>query len=199
MTSIKALCKHGIILQNGLIIDQGDIDPIVTHYLRGDSIINNYKKWEQPSIGQKGFHLLEIGIRKKGGEFNDVMRVDHDLELIIRYKLDLPISPFWITLHLKNEQGEKIFSFGGGGRCYDKTHNKGEYVQTCIIPKNFLNWGNYSIDFMAFKQENHIEAIGVENDIISFTLANKLLEIGSYMGREPGDVTPKFEFYEHTI
>ena len=37
MTSIKSLCKHGIILQNGMILDQGDIDPIVTRYLRGNN------------------------------------------------------------------------------------------------------------------------------------------------------------------
>ena len=30
MTSIKSLCKRGILLQNGMLIDDGDIDTIVT-------------------------------------------------------------------------------------------------------------------------------------------------------------------------
>ena len=199
MTSIKALCKHGIILQNGHLIDQGDIDPIVTHYLRGDSRIDNYKTWEYPTIGNNGFHLLEMGVRRRGGTYNDVMRMDDELEIFICYKLDRPINDFWITLHMKNDQGVRMFSFGGGERCYEKAHDKGLYEQKCFIPKDFLNWGNYSIDFLAFQRDRHIENIGFESDIVSFTVANKQIAIGGYMGREPGDITPKFVFEEHKI
>ena len=199
MTSIKALCKHGILLKNGQIIDCGDIDPIVTHYLRGDSAVDNYKIWEKPVIGTKGFHLLEIGIRKRGGTFSDVMKMEDELELYMRYGLDRSIDVFWITLHLKNEQGERLFSFSGGERCYEKYHEKGEYIQTCIIPSDFLNWGNFSIDFMAFQQEREIEDLAFENDLISFTIANKAVALGGYMGKEPGDITPKFVFIEKKV
>lgn len=199
MTSIKSLCKHGIILQNGQILDMGDIDPIVTRYLKGDSSIENHKKWEKDFIGINGFQLLEIGIRKSGGDVSDVMRMDDELELFIRYRLTRPVSSFWITLHMKNEEGNKIFSFSGGGRCYDKRHEAGEYFQTCIIPSNFLNWGNYSIDFMALEQERNLADMADESDIISFTVTNRAIALGGYMGREPGYVTPKFEFTEKKV
>ena len=153
MTSIKALCKRGVILKNGMLVDDGPVDTVVTHYLRGDSKVDNYKCWENSEISKEGFELLEIGVRRKGGDYNDVMRMDHELELIIRYRLNRPIDSFWITMHMKNEQGNKIFSFSGAGRCYDKHHDSGEYLQKCTIPANFLNWGNYAIDFMAIKQE----------------------------------------------
>ena len=199
MTAVKSLCKTGFILQNGQIIDTGDVDGIVTHYLRGDNEIGNYKIWETPIINKDGFELIEIGVRRKGSSFDDVMRMDQDLEIIIRYRLSRPIDSFWITMHMKNEQGEKIFSFSGGERCYDKHHEAGEYEQTCIIPANFLNWGNYAIDFMAFQQINSIECLANEQDLISFTIANRQIAIGGYMGREPGDVTPKFEFVEKKL
>ncbi len=197
MTSIKALCKHGIILQNGLIIDQGDIDPIVSHYLRGDNAVENYKTWNSPVIRKEGFELLEIGIRKRGGSYSDVMRMDHELELIIRYRLTQTMENFWITLHMKNEQGNKIFSFSGAGRCYDKQHDAGQYVQTCIIPANFLNWGNYAIDLMALKVDGSFRGpVANERDILSFTVSNRSVGIGGYMGKEPGDITPEFSFIE---
>ena len=199
MTSIKALCKRGVILKNGMLVDDGPVDTVVTHYLRGDSKVDNYKCWENSEISKEGFELLEIGVRKKGGDYNDVMRMDHDLELIIRYRLNRPIDSFWITMHMKNEQGNKIFSFSGGGRCYDKHHDSGEYLQKCTIPANFLNWGNYAIDFMAIKQENTIEFMAEEYDLVSFTLANRQVAIGGYMGKEPGDVTPKFDFVEEKV
>ena len=199
MTSIKALCKRGIILQNGMLVDDGEIDPIVTHYLRGDSDIANHKVWDQPEVGDEGFELLEIGVRKKNGDYNDVMRMDQELEVVIRYRLTRMIDNFWITMHMKNEQGNKIFSFGGGGRCYDKHHEAGEYLQTCTIPANFLNWGNYAIDLMVFQKTNKIRGLADEHDIVSFTVANRQIAIGGYMGKEPGDVTPKFDFVESKL
>ena len=199
MTSIKALCKRGIILKNGMLVDDGEVDTIVTHYLRGDNEVDNYKSWAVPEIKNGGFELLEIGMRKKGGGYNDVMRMDQEIELVIRYRLNKPIDSFWITLHMKNEQGNKVFSFSGGGRCYDKHHEPGEYLQTCTIPSNFLNWGNYAIDFMAFQQVNNIDCLADEHDIISFTLTNRQVAIGGYMGKEPGDVTPKFDFVEEKL
>lgn len=199
MTSVKALCNRGVILQNGMLVDDGDVDTIVTHYLRGDNDVDNYKTWDVPNIKGNGFELLEIGIRRKNGDFTDVMRMDHELELLMRYKLTSVKENFWITLHMKNEQGNKIFSFSGFDRCYEHHHEPGEYEQTCIIPANFLNWGNYAIDFMAFNQINNIELIAAESDLISFSIANQQIAIGGYMGKEPGDVTPVFDFKEKRL
>ena len=199
MTSVKALCQRAVILKNGLLVDDGDVDTIVTHYLRGDSDVGNHKRWETPTIGKEGFHLLEFGIRRKGVDYDDVMRMDQELELVIRYRLDRPMDKFWITLHMKNEQGNKIFSFGGGGRCYDKHHEAGEYEQIGHIPANFLNWGSYAIDLMAFEQVGNIMVIANESDLISFTISNRQVALGGYMGKEPGDVTPRFEFEEKQL
>lgn len=199
MTSIKSLCRRGVILKNGMLVDDGDIDTVVTHYLRGDSRIDNYKSWDVPEIKSGGVELMEIGVRRRGGGYDDVMRMDQDLEVVIHYRLTEDMDSFWIAMHMKNEQGNKIFSFSGGGRCYDKRHEAGEYEQICRIPANFLNWGNYAIDFMAFKQVNNIECLANEPDLISFTIANRQIAVGGYMGREPGDVTPKFDFVENKL
>lgn len=199
MTSIKSLCKRGIILKNGLLVDDGDVDTVVTHYLRGDNTIDNYKAWDTPEIGSGGFELLEIGVRRKGGAYDEVMRMDQELEVVIRYRLKEEKNSFWITMHLKNDQGNKLFSFSGGGRCYDKHHVAGEYEQVCTIPANFMNWGNFAIDLMAFQQKNNIECLANEPDLVSFTIANRQVAIGGYMGREPGDVTPKFDFVESML
>lgn len=199
MTSIRALCKHGIILQNGMLVEQGEIDPIVTHYLRGDSAVDNFKSWKEPEIGVNGFELLEFGIRKRGGDFSETIRMDHEMEVVIRYRLKKEFDRFWITMHLKNDQGNRVFSFGGGGRCYDFRHEAGEYEQSCVIPANFLNWGNFSIDFLAFTRDRHLIPLANESDLISFTVGNRQVAIGGYMGREPGDITPRFDFAEKRI
>ena len=196
MTSVKSLCKTGVLLENGGLKEIGKIDPIVSHYLRGNSDIDNYKLFNEPFKGKNGFELLEIGVRPKGGQFTDVMRVTDELEIVMRYRLTQPHEKFWITLHMKNEQGERMFSTSGGGRCYNTKHEAGEYEQICHLPKDFFNWGSYSLDFLALSQPSNIEWLMVENDIVSFTLANRAIEIGGWQGREPGDITPRFEYKE---
>jgi hypothetical protein len=102
-------------------------------------------------------------------------------------------------MHLKNDQGNRVFSFGGAGRCYAYRHEAGEYEQSCMIPANFLNWGNFSIDFLAFTRGHHLVPLANESDLISFTVGNRQVAIGGYMGREPGDITPKFDFIEKKL
>ena len=196
MTAVKSLCKRGIILKNGMLVDDGDVDSVVTRYLRGDSAIDNYKTWDQPVYAKDGFELLEIGVRRKGGDYSEPIRMDQEMDVVIKYRLTRPFDSFWITMHLKNEQGIKLFSFSGGGKGYDKRHEAGEYIQTCHIPAGFFNWGNFSIDFMAFEQAGHIKGLVIEDDLISFAIANKLITLGGYMGKEPGDITPVFDFDE---
>lgn len=196
MASIRALCRHGIILQNGKILEQGDIDPIVSMYLRGNNTLDNYKIWEQPLQGKDGFELLEIGVRPKHGQYTDIMRVTDDLEIVVRYRLKKTLERFWITFHVKNEQGERLFSTSGAGRCYDKYHEAGEYEQIAHLPKDFFNWGTFYLDMLAISQPSNIECLLPETDVLSFTLASKAVEVGSWMGREPGDLTPKFEYTE---
>ena len=198
MTSIRSLCNTGILLENGMVREQGEINSIVTHYLSGDNILLNHKVFDNDKeLTGNGFKILEMGIRKRWASYEDIMSVTDDLEITIRYRLSHPMDQLHLTMHMKNDQGNKIFSFSGGGRCYDYYHDSGEYVQSCIIPANFLNWGNYSLDL--YVVENRARSFLREMDVITFTLSNKAHALGTFMGREPGDVTPKFDFTEKKV
>ena len=196
MTAIKSLCKKGVLLQNGMMADIGEVDPIVSHYLKGHSSIENHKVWNNPEIKRDGFELLEIGVRKKGANFSDVMRIDQDIELVIRYRLTKDYNEFHLTFHFKNERGEKIFSTSGvRDDMIPLSHPVGEYEQICSIPANTLNWGTFAVDIYVVRDKTC--AFLIEDDAVSFTLANRELTIGSWMGREPGDVTPLFNYIEN--
>ncbi len=191
MMAVKSLCKTGVILENGTLKETGPVDDIVAHYLRGDSEIENHKEWEIPQIKKDGFELLEIGVRKKDGSYSETMRVDDELELKVKYRITKPYEQLHLTFHMKNEQGQKMFSFSGAGQVGLK-HEIGCYEQTCHFPANFFNWGNYSLDLFVVKDLRH--SVIKDNDTISFTLSNKEAAMGSWMGKEPGDITPKFVF-----
>ena len=198
MTSIKSLCNTGVFLENGLVREIGDINTIVTHYLRGDNAIENHKNLSgDMELKGKGFEMLEIGVRKKNSAYEDAITMSDEIEVYLRYRLNQPYNNLELTLHLKNDQGNKVFSFSGGGRCYDVFHDVGEYEQRCFIPSNFLNWGNYSIDL--YVVEDGARSFLREMDVVTFTVVARSKTIGSFMGKEPGDITPIFDFIEKRI
>ena len=195
MGAVKSLCKTGLLLENGIIKDYGDADSIVSKYIRGDSDSPTHKEWKDKiEYSKDGFELLEIGIRRKGGEYGESMPMDDDMELIIRYRLTKDFEKMWLTMHYKNEFGTTIFSSSAGEQV-PKAKAKGEYTQICTIPKNTLNWGNFSITLLAF--HDNAESLCRALDVLSFPVSAKTIKIGNWMGgREPGDVTPKFPFSE---
>lgn len=197
MIAVKSLCHNGIILENGMIKETGDIETVVSHYLNGESAIENHRKWHTtPEYKKEGFELLEIGIRKTGGNYEDVITQDDELEYFVRYRLTRNFNYFWLTSHFKNSQGNAIFSSTGVSQL-NGNHKEGEYIQTCKIPANFLNWGRYAINLMAFY--DNVQMLCNAHDIISFVVSGRNLQLGQWMGREPGDVTPQFDYSESKV
>ena len=52
--------------------------------------------------------------------------------------------------------------------------------------------GNFTLAL--FLVENKKRSVFSERDIFSFTVVDREREIGTYMGREPGYITPQFEW-----
>jgi len=194
MAAVKSLCKKGVLLENGMVKETDMVDDIVGRYLKGNNEIANHKYWAEPQIKGDGFELLEIGIRKKDCDYTDNISVDDAIELIVKYRITQKYEQLHLTFHFKNEQGIKIFSCSGGGRCVPLEHNEGVYEQRMEIPGNFLNWGSYYVDMYVVVNRHH--SFVRDFDIISFSITNKAKSIGTFMGREPGDITPLFNFIE---
>ena len=192
MSAVKSLCKKGIILVNGSITKIGDIDSVVSSYLKGDNDIANYKSWDEPVLKKNGFELLEIGICARGREYSDLMRITDELEFIARYKVESKFDSLHLTLHIKDEQGNKLFSTGSSKNGISFKHDPGIYGVRAHIPSDYFNWGTFFIDLYVI--ENRKYALLVENDIISYTLVNKEMGIGEWMGKEPGGITPTFNW-----
>ena len=198
MTAVRSLCNKSILLQNGMILDQGPTENIVTRYLRGDSAVMNHKVWNTDvECKAQGFELLEIGIRRRGDDWNAPMPMDEDIELLIRYRLTKDFDKFWICLEYKNDMGEKIFSSCGNAEDVPRQQPQGEYLQTCVIPANSLNWGGFSFNLLALCDDAQLMCRA--DDVCSFTVVNKAIEVGGYMGKEPGDLTPHFPFNQKRL
>jgi lipopolysaccharide transport system ATP-binding protein len=197
MAAVKSLCRSGILLSDGEILETGNAETVVNAYLKGNSQVTNHKAWDAPEFATTEFELLEIGIKAQNKSYTDVMRMDDELVFTARYRIKIPCESLHLTLHFKDEQGNKLFSNSWGKSGVSNEHETGMYECRAVIPANFFNWGAFYIDFFVVKDRQR--AILIENDIISFSVANKEFQLGRWMGREPGSITPCFDWQKEKI
>lgn len=198
MTAVRSLCKTGILLENGMLKETGTIESVVAKYLHEDNGLGNHRicEGDREFISDDGgVELIEIGTAYSGNDFDTPITMDHDFDIVIRYRLKKKYDNFWVTMFPKNGRGDRMFSVSSPKSIGKNNHPTGEFELRCKIPADFFNWGNYGLDVMFFYDGK----IKYMSDIISYTINNKQLEIGSWMGREPGDITPSFAFTEFPL
>jgi lipopolysaccharide transport system ATP-binding protein len=160
---------------------------VISYYLQGNQ--NSFcKKLFNNEYNKEEFHLHEISITGKLNNEVGVINEDDEIELITDITLKALNGYYHITYHLYNEMGQPMFSFSHSGLSLKKGRNRLQ----CSFPKSFFNPGNYYLSFFVIK--NKSTAIFVQRDIIGFTIVDAQRELGVYMGREPGDIKPKFNW-----
>jgi lipopolysaccharide transport system ATP-binding protein len=189
MAAVKSLCTKGIILENGKVVFEGEIENAVSYYLGGGAEAMNLKTFGK-EYDLPIFKLNEISLHNLGRS-SDTVLLENEL-IILNTKIDIKVNDaqrYHITYHLFNEMGEAMFSFSNAGSFSLKG---GVNRITCNFPASFFQSGQYFLSL--FIVEDSKQPIFVENDIISFTVVDSGRELGTYMGREPGYIKPQFEW-----
>ncbi|MGJ8592080.1 MAG: ABC transporter ATP-binding protein [Aquaticitalea sp.] len=190
MSAVKSLCTRGIVLQNGGSVFAGTAEEAVSFYLKdGNNEILNENIFNNLVI-DNAIKLNKISVKNKSRTIQDPIVEDDTIELLTDIDVIGNPEQYHITYHLFNELGEAIFSMSHKRR--DLKLQSGHNRLLCTIPKNFLQAGSFSLKFLVVKNKKSV--IYNEDSIISFTVVNAGKEIGSFMGKEPGFITPNFEW-----
>ena len=195
MSAIRSLCNKGILLKNGNIYFQGSIDESVQQYISNFRKVVNHRFWEEDEIDTSEVILTEAYIKGKNKDIKHPIEITDDIEFFIQLENKTIQNRIDVTLHLKNGSGEKLFSISSAVLKDDQ--KKSELIFRCIIPGNFFNSGRFSLDLFIVKDRK--VPIYIENDFLEFTMNNKLIELGQYMGEEPGSLHPLFNWSVEVI
>ena len=190
MAAVKTLCAKGIVLKNGLIGYQGGSDDCISYYLGGEGVNGSNKRiLEGNNYYRPDFNLKEVAVKNIESKINDIIFEHKPIEISTKIELKVE-GHYHITYHLFNEMGEALFSF------FDKSNTApihlGENVIKCIIPSDFFQSGNFSLAIYVVKDKK--QSVFTESDFITFTVVDGGRELGTYMGKEPGYIKPKFEW-----
>ena len=194
MAAVKSLCTRGVLLENGKVIFEGNIDLTIDKYLNGNSN-NSFRSWSTEIAPFTDFlRVLEAKVLKSNGEISLNHTISDEIKIEFTYEILKENQLFTHGFNLFNNYDIHILS------SHDKDSltlvnslPKGIYKKTITIPGNFLAEGSYSCSF-AIMRYNPFNVELHELDIVGFNVIDEINNNstvrGSYSGVFPGVVRP---------
>lgn len=143
VNALKSLCQRGILLRNGMVETDADMNTALKNYLNVD-IKNGSHYTKTRKSEAKDCEILEVKLLNPAGELDSYFNSSEAIAVEITWenKKGLPATP---NIELHNLFGHKIFwttdsVVDTNGK---NKSEKGTYKSTALIPGNLLNAGEY--------------------------------------------------------
>jgi lipopolysaccharide transport system ATP-binding protein len=183
MAAVQSLCNKGIMLKNGIINYNAEINDLVQYYA-SEFIQKNIFFLNKLQNDNDEISLISIQIFQENNR--NVFYIEDDTNIIIEFKLKEIQNCVSTSIHL-NCMGSKVFCVGTESSAL----NSGTYQFKYKIPSNLLNTKVYTLDiFLIF----NVTEIKVQlNDILSFKMEERT-ERKEYVGVIDGVIRPIIPF-----
>jgi lipopolysaccharide transport system ATP-binding protein len=177
MLAVKSLCTKGILLKDGKLLLNNNIDDVIQKYSQQNPLKSSVEIYAE--TGQYMINKIKIADNGVNGCFN--IEEDLVIEIEINFKCYLPMIN--INLFFNTTDGSTIFA-----SCSNAEEVEfGLYKYNCTIPSSTLNDNIYSIDLMVV--ENGEKVTSNIKDIITIE-GVEAKRTGSWLGKFPGLIRP---------
>ena len=183
MASVKALCKTGVLLENGMMKYTGTIKDTVDYYIgEGGSSENQYFDDLSTAPGNDVIRIKSFEILPGKPQANI------DIESGIKFKLQFmcykPDAMLDVNFNVRTMDDIAVFEVGRVlGMIGEKDSKKGMYVVEFEIPKYTLNTGRYKVEVFFGENQKHMIYRGFEQ---CFDVDNTISDMGFNMSALPG-------------
>jgi len=148
MGAVRSLCSRGLLLENGTLIKDGDVDQVINYYLSNKDVSTAGRlDWTEADAPQdKELILFGIELSSETGEVRTTFHIDEGFEIHVHYKIIEEIRNLRLYLRLKTTMGETVFATYEDTSIREGFNLKpGKYTAICKIPPNLLNNLTYRI------------------------------------------------------
>lgn len=147
--AIKKLCNKCLLLDKGSVADFGDADRIINQYIQTKKSVDSRVTWDLDTApGNNVVKLIECSLRDGNGTY----KADFDFseDIFVSFKINVleeNIPSIHNLIEIFDERGEYVFMSFDTTSCMrgNVKHQKGIHEKVCIIPKNLLAPGVYSV------------------------------------------------------
>ena len=185
MGSIRSLCKRGILLENGSIKADGEVNSICDMYL-SDSLVNLGAAWEREFNPNKDFQITKVELMDSKGEGKNLFSCDEEWHIRMTAHVKQRIPGIYGYLQFTKADGVAAWVSDSNDIIMNKleTLPLGESQIDITIPKRTLAPGSYSV-YLNFTSHQNISGVDVDSplDVCVFNMTDD----STYRGdRRPG-------------
>lgn len=201
MPMIQRLCSRAIVLDQGQVKIDGDVNEAVHAYLSTGSISPCQRSWVAPekAPGNDIARLKSVRILNSVGHLADTVEIDQPYQIEIEYWKLGDAMPVNGAFNIFNEEGVLLFGSADflDGNWKSKSSLPGVVKSRCVIPANLMAEGTFSV-LAAVVSYNPDQVHAVERDAVQFQVIDKTQGTGvrgEYAGgRWPGVMRPMLDW-----
>jgi lipopolysaccharide transport system ATP-binding protein len=190
MASVNALCSSAIFMENGMVKEIGETGKIIKSYFTDSQINSNERLFDYE---HEFFQIKKIKVFNKANLSSEIYR-DQEIVFEFHYENNSIIGKTYFNLKFKNEMGE-YFMVTSSSKSSHKIMT-GTGVSKMIVPEGFFNEGIYLIELMIinYSDSNGYETYYHEQEFLQIEILQEKRTIGSWMGKEVGQIRHTFEW-----
>ena len=188
MASVKALCKKGMLLQNGMVNYVGEIKDVVDHYIGEEgSSKNQYFEDLSKAPGNNVIRIKSFEIVAANG----AKQIDIESGIIFRLTFICYKENAMLDVNMLVKTMDDINLFGVGqvlGEIGEKDSKIGLYSVEFMLNPYTINCGRYKIQAWFGENQKYVVFEGLEQQ---FEVQNTLSDQGLWHNASPGYFRPK--------
>jgi lipopolysaccharide transport system ATP-binding protein len=200
MGTVSALCRRGILLDAGRIIDDGPINDVVATYIAAGAVQAGETVWPDIDVapGSEDARIRAVRIVSNGRTTADVDIAD-DVQVEVEFwNLKEGATPA-TAIQLIDRVGVGVLSSATWPSAivahdgwYGRPHPVGLFRSACVVPGELLNEGYFSLNVYILAHPS--KRVAAAEDAVSFTVHDSGAMRGEYTGPWLGVIRPRLEW-----
>lgn len=194
MGAIRKLCSRAILLKNGQVFRDEEIETAIGDYLLENDASESMVIWdEQNAPKSPEMQFVKAYILNQEGEQTSLIDCKQGFTIIVEYKVLKPVGELRLGFFMQNAEGISVCGSNEPSSWSNSIKNPGSYISKCDFPGGVLNAGRYLIRFGSDKSPFD-KAIITTPFCLSLTVEDTEGH-GLRNEKLPGIVRPKIEWY----
>ena len=184
MGSIRSLCNRGVLLENGRVKADGEVNAICDMYLN-DSLIGLNALWERPLVDSKDFQITKVELLDSMGDGKNTFRCDEDWHIRMAVHVKQRIPGIFGYLQFTKADGVAAWISDSNDIIMNKLESLpiGASQIDILVPRRTLAPGSYSV-YLNFTSRQNISGFNVDSpfDVCTVTITDDTTNRGDARG-----------------
>ena len=196
MGAITRLCRRGIWLERGGVVQTDTAEAVVAAYLAAGSEAGGERVWpdDDSAPGGKKVRLRAVRILNEEGDVVSIVDMRKRMFVEVDYHVLEPIDKLRVTLRLLTMDGTIVLATTDRAdeEWRDRPRPPGDYTSRCALPGKLLNSTNYSVG--VYSDIPFVESLYRYESAVTFSVEDTGGAGGEHGETWPGAVRPELEW-----